>query len=257
MTRRDRVAPWLVIGALLAGRSAAAQDLRIAAASDLQVVLPAITTAFERDSGHTASLTFGSSGNFVTQIENGAPFDLFLSADIDYPRRLVEARLADPATLYEYARGRLILWTRRDSGIDLHRGVPVLVDARVRHIAIANPAHAPYGQAAVAALRHDGVLEQVQHKFILGENIAQAAQFAQSGSAEVGLLALALAMTPALKDSGAYVEVPSDAYPPIRQAVVMLTRARDRPLALRFIDALKQPASRRLLRAHGFAVAED
>ena len=187
---------------LLACQSAAAQSLMVAAASDLQSALPAIAAQFEKDTGQQVTLTFGSSGNFSAQIENGAPFDVFLSADIDYPKRLERAGLAERGSLYEYATGRLVLWTRQDSGIDVRRGLSVLADARVHRIAIANPAHAPYGRAAVAALRHERLYERVREKFVLGENISQTAQFAQTGSADVGVIALSLALSPTLKSSG-------------------------------------------------------
>ena len=186
----------------LAAATAAAQTLTVAAASDLQAALPAIAAQFEKETGHKVALTFGSSGNFFTQIQNGAPFDVFLSADIDYPRRLERAGLTERGSLYQYAIGRLVLWTRNDSGIDLHGGLSVLTDANVRKVAIANPEHAPYGRAAVAALRHEQLYERVRGKFVLGENISQAAQFVQSGNAEVGILALSLALAPALKAAG-------------------------------------------------------
>src|SRR5499427_9946560 len=136
---------------------AAAQPLRIAAASDLQAALPSIAAAFEKDTGHAVALTFGSSGNFFTQLQNGAPFDLFLSADIDYPRQLERDGRAEKGSLYEYATGRIVLWTRNESRIDLRRGLAVLTDPAVRRIAIANPEHAPYGRAAVAALHHERI----------------------------------------------------------------------------------------------------
>ncbi len=192
---------------LVAPQFASAQGLTVAAASDLQAALPAMASQFEKETGQRVVLTFGSSGNFFTQIQNGAPFDVFLSADIDYPRRLEREGLAERGSLFEYATGRLVLWTRNDSGIDVRRGLTVLADARVRHIAIANPEHAPYGRAAVAALRHEGLYERVRSKFVLGENISQAAQFAQSGNAEVGVLALSLALSPTLKSSGTYVDI--------------------------------------------------
>src|SRR5207247_1743245 len=144
-------------GALMACGAASAQPLTVAAASDLQSALPAIVSRFENDTGQRVRLTFGSSGNFFSQIQNGAPFDVFLSADIDYPRRLEASGEAERGSLYLYATGRIVLWTRNDSGIDVGRGLPVLADARVHRIAIANPEHAPYGRAAVAALRHEGL----------------------------------------------------------------------------------------------------
>jgi molybdate transport system substrate-binding protein len=243
-----------VVCVLLACQLAAAQSLTVAAASDLQTVLPALVATFEKETGKTVTLTFGSSGNFSTQIENGAPFDVFLSADIDYPRRLERAGLAERGTLYEYATGRLVLWTRQDSGIDIRQGLSVLTDARIRRIAIANPEHAPYGRAAVAALRHEGLYERVQAKLVMGENISQAAQFAQSGGADVGMLALALALSPALKSSGTYVEIPESLHPPIEQAAIVLASSRLKPLARQFVDYLKTPESVATLKSYGFAV---
>ena len=231
-----------------------AQGLTIAAASDLQSALPAIASQFEKASGQPVRLTFGSSGNFFNQIQNGAPFDLFLSADIDYPRRLEASGTAERGSLYQYAVGRIVLWTRSDSGIDVTRGLSALADGRVRRIAIANPEHAPYGRAAVAALRHEGLYDRVRGKFVLGENISQAAQFADSGSADVGVLALALALSPALKKSGTYFEIPESWHPPLEQAAVVVASSSQKPLARQFIDYLKQPDIVRMLAASGFAV---
>ena len=233
-----------------------AQVLTVAAASDLQSALPVIVAGFERDTGQRVRLTFGSSGNFFTQIENGAPFDVFLSADIDYPRRLERSGQAERGSLSEYATGRLVLWTRTDSGIDVRRGLTVLADARVRRIAIANPEHAPYGRAAVAALRREGLYERVREKFVLGENISQAAQFVESGGADAGLIALALAVSPALKSSGTYFDVPESWYPPIDQAAIVLAASRNKPLARQFIDYLKKPEVARILQSFGFVVPQ-
>ncbi len=254
--RLIRAARSVLISAclLLACRVAAAQNLTVAAASDLQTALPAIAAQFEKDTGQKVTLTFGSSGNFFTQIQNGAPFDVFLSADIDYPRRLERAGLAERGSLYEYATGRLVLWTRNDSGIDVRRGLAALADARVRRIAIANPEHAPYGRAAVAALRHEQLYERVREKFVFGENISQAAQFAQSGGADVGVLALALALSPTLKSSGTHVEIPDSLYPPIEQAAIVVAASRQKTLARQFVDYLKNAESVRTLQSYGFSV---
>jgi molybdate transport system substrate-binding protein len=241
---------------LLACPLAAAQGLAVAAASDLQAALPAIAAQFEKDTGQPVRLTLGSSGNFFAQIQNGAPFDVFLSADIDYPKRLEGSGQAERGSLYQYARGRLVLWTRRESGIDVRRGLVVLTDARVRRIAIANPEHAPYGRAAVAALRHERLYERVRGKFVFGENISQAAQFAESGSADVGVLALALALSPALKSSGTYVDIPESWYPPIEQAAVVLASSRQKALARQFIDYLKRADTGRILQSYGFALPQ-
>jgi molybdate transport system substrate-binding protein len=250
MTRHAALA--LVLLALAAADSAA-QALTLAAASDLQAALPAIAGRFEQETGLKVGLTFGSSGNFFTQIQNGAPFDVFLSADVEYPRLLEQSGQAVRGSLYAYATGRLVLWTRKDSGIDVRQGLQVLLDARVRRVAVANPVHAPYGRAAVAALQHEQIYEQVRQKLVPGESVSQAAQFAQSGGADVGLLALSLALSSAMKSSGAYVEIPAPYYPPIEQAAIVLARSRQPQRAQQFIDMLKQPAVMQMLSSNGFA----
>jgi molybdate transport system substrate-binding protein len=251
------VTTFAAVGLLGPPRAANAQALAVAAASDLQAALPVMAAQFEQDTGQKVALTFGSSGNFFAQIRNGAPFDVFLSADIDYPRQLEQAGAAERGSLYAYAMGRLVLWTRKDSGIDVRRGLAVLTDARVRRVAIANPEHAPYGRAAVAALQHEGLYEQVKGKFVLGENISQTAQFAQSGNATVGLLALSLALAPALKSVGTYIEIPVDFHPPIEQAAVVVAASRQKALAQRFVDALKKPGVAQILQSYGFEVPQS
>ena len=240
----------------LAAAGAAAQTLAVAAASDLQSALPAIAAQFEKESGHKITLTFGSSGNFFTQIQNGAPFDVLMSADIDYPRQLERAGLAERGSIYEYATGRIVLWTRNDSGIDLRGGLGVAAGANVRRIAIANPEHAPYGRAAVAALRHEQLYDRVKDKLVLGENISQAAQFVESGNAEVGVLALSLALAPELKRAGTYIEIPAAFHPAIEQAAIVLATSTQKVLARQFIAFLKTPASVRVLQSFGFAMPQ-
>jgi molybdate transport system substrate-binding protein len=244
----------LLLTALVAGR-AGAQGLSVAAASDLQAVLPVIAASFEKETGRKVTTSFGSSGNFFTQIQNGAPFDVFLSADIDYPTRLEASGSVVRGSVTQYATGHLVLWSRNDSGVDVKRGFAVLDDARVRHIAIANPDHAPYGRAAVAALRHEGVYERVRSKLVMGENISQAAQFAQTGSADVGLVALSLALSPAMKASGSYLEIPTSWYPPIAQAVAVVASSKQQALAQEFLQFLKRESSVRVLQSYGFAVS--
>lgn len=244
----------VVLLALASAPRAQAQPLSVAAAADLQAVLPLVVGPFERETGQTVRITFGSSGNFYAQIQNGAPFDVFLSADLDYPTRLVEAGLAARETLREYAAGRLVLWSRRDRGLDLTRGLEALADAHVRRVSIANPAHAPYGRAAVEALRRAGLYERVSGKLVMGENVSQAAQFAQSGNADAGLFALSIALTPAVQAVGAHVDIPSALYAPIRQGGVVINASRQRPLAERFLGRLVQPDAARLLARFGFAL---
>lgn len=248
-SRRLRVIVAAVALAAAAGE-ARGQTLRVAAASDLQAALPALAARFQKETGIAVQTTFGSSGNFYTQIQNGAPFDVFLSADIDYPRRLHAAGGGDAPV--SYGTGRLVLWTRADSGIDITRGLQALVDARVRRIAIANPAHAPYGRAAVAALRAAGLHDRVRGRFVLGENISQTAQFAQSGNAEVGIIALALALGPTMKASGRYVAIPASLHPPIEQAAIVLTGARDAAAARRFVAFLTRTDTSEHMKQAGF-----
>lgn len=247
-----RAGLWLLVGMLLAARPAVAQDVTVAAASDMQVAFPELAARFERATGLRVQPVFGSSGNIFTQIQNGAPYDVFLSADMEYARRLVELGFAARDGLTAYARGRLVLWTRNDSKVDLKLGLSGLGAEAVRRIAIANPEHAPYGRAAVAALRHEGIYDRVRGRLILGENIAQAAQFAQSGNVDVGILALSLALGPSLRATGRHVEIPATFHPPIEQGAVWLMRAKNPSAARQFVRFLQQPASIAYLRTMGF-----
>ena len=242
----------MLVSAAVPSAQPPAPALAVAAASDLQSVLPALASRFERETSRRVTLTFGSSGNFFSQIQNGAPFDLFFSADIDYPRRLEAAGLTEPGTLQPYATGRLVLYASTASGLDLRRGLAVLTDARVRRIAIANPEHAPYGRAAVAALTHERLYEQVRAKLVLGENVSQAAQFVQSGNAEAGLLALSLARAPALRASGTYVDVPAAFYPTIEQAAVVIKASSRKDAARQFLAFLGRPEIAQMLTDAGF-----
>lgn len=228
--------------------------LTIAAAADLQPVLPRLVAQFERQSGHTVRTAFGSSGNFFAQIQNGAPFDVFLSADIDYPRQLDTAGLAEPGTLTAYATGSLVLWTRRGSGVDVRRGLEVLLSDRVRRVAIANPAHAPYGRAAVAAFQRAGVYDTVRPKLVLGENVSQAAQFVQSGNADAGLIPLSLARSAAAR-AGEYAPIDPALYPPIEQGAVVVRASRQKDAARAFLVFLTQPDVIRRLAEDGLGPA--
>lgn len=228
--------------------------LTIAAASDLQTALPPIVDAFERATGTITTVTYGSSGTFFAQIQNGAPFDVFLSADADYPRRLVETGAIDAATLFEYGAGRLVLWARNDSKIDLAQGLTVVRGPQVRRIAIANPAVAPYGRAALSALRSAGLIDAVEKKLVYADNVAQAAQLAQSGNADVALLGHALALGAALKAAGHFVDVPASMHPPIAQTAGIVAASRHKESARAFIDYLKSPAAVAMLQSYGFNV---
>jgi molybdate transport system substrate-binding protein len=177
---------------------------------------------------------------------------VFLSADIDYPRQLIASKLADASSLYRYATGRIVLWTRNDSGIDVTRGLAVLRDARVTRIAIANPKLAPYGRAAEAALRHEQLDDKVRGKLVMGDNISQTAQLVDSGNASVGILALSLALGPSLRASGTFFEIPASAHPPIEQGAVIVSASRNKALASQLVAYLKRPEVARVLHRFGF-----
>jgi len=237
--------------------AAGAQKLTVAAAADLRFALDELAPQFR--AAHPAvdlAITYGSSGNFFAQIQNGAPFDVFLSADVDYPRRLIAAGLASKDSLFLYGVGRIVVWVPAASRLNpAALGISVLEAAAVRHIAIANPQHAPYGRAAVAALRSLGVYDRVAPKLVLGENIAQAFEFVESGPAEVGIVALSLALAPAARGHGRYWEVPQEAYPKIEQGGVILTRAPAGPAAL-FRAFLLSAEARGILKEYGFSAPQ-
>ena len=233
-----------------------AQDtrIRLAAAADLQFAMTDLAAQFEKQTATKVDVTYGSSGNFFAQIANGAPFDLFFSADMDYPRRLEAAGLAEPGTLCEYAIGHLVIWTRSDARTDVAKqGFKALLNPSVQKIALANPEHAPYGRAAVAALRTAGLYEQLLPKLVYGENAAQAAQFVQSGNAQAGLLPLSMALSPAMS-AGRWWELSAGGYPAIEQGAILLKRAEHQAAARRFLDFVRSAAGRRTLTKYGFAV---
>ena len=227
---------------LSTGAFATAQEIVVAAAADMSAALPQLVAAYAKKTGLTVKLSFGSSGNLTNQIRNGAPFDVFLSADEDYPQQLIAEGLALKTTLYRYAVGRLVLWVPADSPLDLSKlGMKALLDPSVKKISMANPAHAPYGRAAEAALRHFGIYDQVSSRLVLGENVSQAAQFVESGNAQAGLIALSHALAPALKDKGRYWTVPLDAYPTLNQAAVVLSRSKQQDAAREVSRIFAQP----------------
>lgn len=242
---------------LLVSASCPAQEITVAAAADLQFAFQDVAARFQRDTGHNVKLIFGSSGNFFAQIQNGAPFDIFFSADIGYPQKLEAAGLTEPGTLYEYATGKIVLLAPKGSPLDLKRGLPLLLDPQIKKIAIANPEHAPYGRAAFAALQHERLYSQVSAKFVLGENISQTASFVVSGSADVGIVALSLALASSMQEKASYVLIPEDEYPPIRQAAVVLKSSQQKDIARRFMAFLKEPDIVSLMEKYGFAVPKS
>jgi molybdate transport system substrate-binding protein len=230
----------LGLGCLVPGSAQA--PLRVAAAADLEPVLPPILAQFQQATGIHAEATYQASAVLTTQIQNGAPFDLFLSADVGYPKRLIDAGLADAAgsadssTPIVYARGTLVLWTRKDS--HLTPSLDLLRSPDLKRLAIANPDRAPYGRAAVAALTSLKVYDTLKPKLVTAENISQAAQFVDSGNADAGLISLTSAMTPRLSESGTYFIIPRDLYPPIQQGAVIVSKTTKRLEAHKFLDYL-------------------
>jgi molybdate transport system substrate-binding protein len=192
------------------------------------------------------------------QIQNGAPFDIFFSADMDYPRQLIADGHAEGATLYRYAVGRLVLWVPKDSPLDVeHKGIEVLLDPSVKKIAMANPQHAPYGRAALAALKHYGLYEKVTDRLVLGENVSQAAQFVESGNAQAGFVALAHAIAPAMQGKGKYWLVPAEAYPPLDQGVVLISNSPHRQDAAAFLGYVKSAEVAAMLQRYGFSLPDQ
>jgi molybdate transport system substrate-binding protein len=243
---------------LLTGSFADAQEITVAAAADMTAALPQLVDAYTKKTGQALRLSFGASGNLTNQIRNGAPFDVFFSADEQYPQQLIAEGLASKDTLYRYAVGRLVLWVPADSPLDLSKlGIKALLDPSVKKVSIANPATAPYGGAAEAALRHFGIYDQVSSRLVLGENVSQAAQFVESGNAQAGLIALSHALAPALKDKGRYWTVPLDAYPTLNQAAVVLLRSKQQDAARKFLDFLRSPEAASLLTGYGFSLSPE
>ena len=233
--------------------SAVRPRLRIAAASDLNAALSEIIARFTASRRVDVDVTYGSSGNLYQQLTNQAPFDMFFSADVEYPRRLAAggATLADGE--FEYGVGRLVVWVPGSSTLDVSgAGLRVLADVSVHHVAIANPEHAPYGRAAIAALQHAGLEAAVRPKLVNGENVAQALQFVESGAADAGIVALSLALTPGGR-LGRWFEVPLDSYPPLRQGGTILKWAADKETAKALRAFVLSADGRAILQQFGFS----
>ncbi|MBK8378148.1 MAG: molybdate ABC transporter substrate-binding protein [Nitrospira sp.] len=233
---------------------ALADDIAVAAASDLQFAIKELIVEYEKQTGHHVKLSLGSSGNFYAQLQQGAPFDLYFSADIGYPKKLEEAGLTVPGSLYRYAVGRVVLWAPKQSPVEVSKGLTVLRDAAVRKIAIANPKHAPYGRAAVAAMEQSQVYAEVKDRLVLGENISQAAQFIESGACDVGIIALSLAMAPVMKSAGSYWLIPAEAHPPLEQGAVIMKQSKQQDAARHFLQFMQSPQGQEVMTRYGFTL---
>ena len=239
---------------LLAAVPLHAEDIKVAAASDLNFAIKEIIQQFEHETGNKVRLTLGSSGNFYAQIVNGAPFDVFLSADMNYPKQLEKDGFAAPGSTFVYGVGAISLWAPNGSPIKLDvLGMQALREPSVKKIAVANPAHAPYGRAAVAALRNAKIYDLVKSKLVLGESVSQAAQFVQSGAADVGIIALSIATSEPMLRTGRHWPIPGNMYPLLEQGAVLLKRAA--PGAKAFHEWLRGPESRKILQKYGFGQA--
>ncbi|MGI4884170.1 MAG: molybdate ABC transporter substrate-binding protein [Janthinobacterium lividum] len=238
------------VAAASAAPPAAPAPVTVAAAADLKYVLDSLVTIFNRE--HPAaqvSVVYGSSGKFYEQLSHGAPFDIFFSADSNYPKRLQQAGLTAGAP-HPYALGQLVLWSKK---LDpSKKGMNTLLDPQVQHVAIANPAHAPYGQKAEEVLRHYKLYDQVKPRLVMGENIAQAAQYAATGAADVGLLAYSLALSPELRHQGKFYLIPATAHTPLQQSYVLLKQAQGNAGAAAFAAFMASPVARQALHKYGF-----
>lgn len=223
--------------------------LRIAAAADLEPVLPPLLEQFQKQTGLSSTATYQASAALTAQIQNGAPFDLFLSADMSYPQRLIVAGLSSSSSPVRYANGTLVLWRRKDANLP-QPSLDLLRSPALKRLAIANPDRAPYGRAAVAALRSLKLYDVLRPRLVTAENIAQAAQFADTGNADAGLISMTAALTPRLAANGVYFVVPRNLYPPIEQGAVILKASPQQSAAQKLIDfLLSSPVQAQLAKA--------
>ena len=236
----------------------AAETVSIAAAADLVYCLDDMNAAFKKAHPDAdLKVSSGSSGKFTTEIKQGAPYEVFMSADIGFPKDLIKAGQADEKSLTTYAFGRLVFWTAHPETVDVTKGLEVLrKDEPVKKLAIANPDHAPYGLAAKQALEHDKLWDGVQSRLVMGDNISQTAQFVATGNADAGIVALSLVITGKLAKVGKWTEIPADKYAPLEQAVVLTKKGTENPLAKAYLEFLRTPEARKIFDNYGFRLPE-
>ncbi|MDF9392101.1 MULTISPECIES: molybdate ABC transporter substrate-binding protein [Methylococcus] len=237
---------------LLSTGAAHAGKITVAAAADLKFAMDEIVATFKKaNAGEDVEVIYGSSGKFHTQIQEGAPYDLFFSADIGFPRELAKKGLA-ASGVKPYAFGRIVLWS---ATLDATRmNLNDLADPKIARIAIANPKHAPYGKRAEEALRAAGMWDKVEPKLVYGENIAATAQYVQTGNAQVGLIALSLALNPELVSKGGYWLIPDSLHEPLEQGFIITKRAENNSLAKRFADYISSKPARAVMTRYGFVL---
>jgi molybdate transport system substrate-binding protein len=229
----------------------------VAAAADLRYAFEEMGDAFHRAAGVPVTFSFGSSGQLAFQVEHGAPFDLLFSANEAFVWRLAERGFVVPDSVQLYAVGRIVLWVRRESVLPVQQGLALLVDSRVRYVAMANPEHAPYGEAARQALARSGVLGRVRGKLVYGENVGSALQLVQSGNADVGIVALSLALAPPVSSVGRFWLVPDRLHDPIRQGAGVVARSPRQGEAYRFLRFVNGPQGRPIMRRYGFVLSGE
>lgn len=242
---------------ILASSSLQAGQMSITAASDLQYAMKDIIKAYLRKNpDDSVSAVYGSSGKAFSQIENGAPYDMFFSADISYPQKLKTSgsAISDPKP---YAIGRMTVWVAKSSGLDARKGIRLLTDPKVRKIAMANPEHAPYGRIARQVMEHYKMYDNVKNRIVLGENIQQTAQFVQTGAADVGMIAYSLALAPVLAKEGNYYLVPENTHKPIVQGYVLLKPAAENQTARKFERFIGSAEARAIFKRYGFALPNE
>ena len=229
------------------------RSVAVAVAANLRPAFEEIAARFQaKNPGVEVKPTFGASGSFFAQISNGAPFDLFLSADADFPAKVVEKGLAD-GKAFTYAYGKLVVWVPKGSKLDLEgKGLAALADASVQKIAIASPELAPYGRAAKSALEKAGFYEKLQGRIVMGQSVSQTARFVQSGNAQAGFLPLSLAKIPPLSDEGRTWPVPPSSYQRIEQAGVIVKGAKQAALARDLAAFIMGDGARDVLERYGY-----
>jgi molybdate transport system substrate-binding protein len=237
---------------LLFATTAHAEKITVAAAADLKFAMDEIVTGFNQSHpGNTVEVIYGSSGKFQTQIQQGAPYDLFFSADINYPREMAKKGLA-ASDVTQYAVGRIVLWSNSMDATKMT--LATLNDPKISKIAIANPKHAPYGKRAEEALRASGLWDKLQSKLVFGENIAQTAQYVQTGNAQVGIIALSLAVSSELSKKGGYYLIPDTLHQPLEQGYVVTKHGADKPLAKQFAKYMTSKDARKIMTKYGFVL---
>ena len=240
----------VLIAALFTG-AAHAETISVAVASNFTAPMQKIAAQFEKDTGHKAELSFGATGKFYAQISNGAPFGILLAADDKTPAKIAQEGKGDAASRFTYSIGKLVLWSKQDGYVDANG--EVLKTGKFQHVAIANPKLAPYGLAAEQTLTKLNLLDAIKPKFVQGENIGQTYQFAATGNAELGFVALSQVMEDGKIKAGSAWVVPAEMHEPIRQDAIVLNNAKDNVAAKALMDYLKGDKARAIITAYGYA----